>query len=76
MFGKLLDVYDNVVVLENTNDNIETNYLNLHVIFNDNNRKIVGEIISIDKNVIKISLVGEIIDGTFINGVLDFITRK
>ena len=70
MFGKLLDVYDNVVVLENTNDNIETNYLNLHVIFNDNNRKIVGEIISIDKNVIKISLVGEIIDGTFINGVL------
>ena len=70
MFGKLLDVYDNIVVMENTTDNIETNYLNLHVIFSDNNRRIVGEIISIDKNVIKISLVGEIIDNTFINGVL------
>ena len=70
MFGKLLDVYDNIVVMENVSNNIETNYLNLHVIFNDNNRKIVGEIISIDKNVIKISLVGEIIDDTFINGVL------
>lgn len=70
MFGKLLDVYDNIVVMENVSNNIETNYLNLHVIFNDNNRKIVGEIISIDKNVIKISLVGEIIDDIFINGVL------
>ena len=70
MFGKLIDVYDNIVVMENTTEAIESNYLNLHVIFNDNNRKIVGEIISIDKQVIKISLIGEIINNNFVNGVL------
>ena len=70
MFGNLLDVYDNIVVIENTTGNIETNYLNLHVVFNDSNRKIIGEIISIDKNIIKISLVGEIVENKFINGVL------
>lgn len=70
MFGKLLDVYDNIVVMENTSGEIETNYLNLHVIFNDNNRKIVGEIISIDRTIIKILLIGEIINDTFVTGVL------
>ena len=70
MFGKLLDVYDNYVILENQTGNIETNYLNLHVIFSDNNRKVVGEIVAIDKSTIKILLVGEIIDDRFISGVL------
>ena len=70
MFGKLIDVYDNYVILENTSDSVETNYLNLHVIFNDNNRKIVGEILSIDKHTIKILLVGEIVNDVFINGII------
>lgn len=70
MFGKLLDTYDNYVVLENNSGEIETNYLNIHVIFTDNNRRIVGEIVGIDRNTIKILLVGEIIDDKYINGIL------
>lgn len=70
MFGKLLDVYDNYVILENNNKQIETNYLNLHVIFNEDTRKIVGEIVAIDINTIKISLVGEIINEKFVSGVI------
>ena len=70
MFGKVIDVYDNYVVMENQSNEIEANYLNIHVIFNDNNRKIVGEIIAIDKNTIKILLVGEIVNDTFINGLV------
>ena len=70
MFGKLLDVYDNYAVLENKTGNIETNYLNLHVIFSDNNRKIVGEIVSIDKSAIKILLIGEIINDVYVNGII------
>ena len=70
MFGNLIDVYDNYVILENKSKTINTKYLNLHVVFNDNNRKIVGEIISIDKDTIKILLVGEIKDDVFLNGIV------
>lgn len=70
MFGQLLDIYDNYVIVENKTGNIDSNYLNLHVIFSDNFRKIVGEIVAIDKQSIKILLVGEITDRGFINGVV------
>ncbi len=70
MFGQLLDAYDNYAILENKTGQIETNYLNLHVIFNDNNKKVVGEIVSIDKNTIKVLLIGEIIDDVFVNGIV------
>ena len=36
MFGKVIDVYDNYVIIENQSGEIETNYLNIHVIFSDN----------------------------------------
>ena len=70
MFGQLLDVYDNYAIIENKTGQIETNYLNLHVIFHDNNRKVVGEIVSIDKSTIKILLIGEIVNDVFINGIV------
>ena len=70
MFGQLLDVYDNYAIIENKTGQIETNYLNLHVIFNDNNKKVVGEIVSIDKSTIKILLIGEIVNDVFINGIV------
>lgn len=70
MFGELLDVYDNYAIVENKTGQIETNYLNIHVIFNDNNRKVVGEIISIDKSTIKILLIGEIVNDIYINGIV------
>ena len=70
MFGEIIDVYDNYVILENKSRTIDSNYLNLHVIFNDSNRQIVGEIISIDKQSIKILLIGEIKDDKFLNGLV------
>ena len=70
MFGEILDIYDNYVVLENKTGVIDSNYLNIHVIFNDNDRKVVGEIISIDKNTIKILLIGEIINNRYVNGIV------
>ena len=70
MFGEIIDIFDNFVIIENKTQVIDTNYLNIHVIFSDNNRRIVGEIVSIDKKEIKILLVGEIINDTFINGVV------
>ena len=70
MFGDVLDIYDDIVIVENKTGQIDTNYLNLHVVFSDNMRKIVGEIININKEHIKIYLVGEIVNDVFISGLV------
>ena len=70
MFGEIIDIYDDYVILENKTGQIDTNYLNIHVIFSDNSKRIVGEIININKNEIKILLIGEIIDDVFRSGVV------
>ena len=70
MFGEVLDIYDNYVILENKTGQIESSYVNLHVIFSDNKRKIVGEIVELNKNSIKVLLIGEIINDLFISGIV------
>jgi len=70
MFGEVLDIYDNYVILENKTGQIESSYVNLHVIFSDNLRKVVGEIVELNKKSIKILLIGEIINGVFISGIV------
>ena len=70
MFGEILEIHDDVVILQNKTGQIDTNYLNIHVIFSDNTRKIVGEIQNITRNEIRILLVGEIIDNEFISGLV------
>ena len=51
MFGSILKIYDDHVIIENKSNVIDTNYLNLHVIFNDNDKKVVGEIINIERDI-------------------------
>ena len=70
MFGNVIDIYDDTVVLENKTGIIDSNYLNLHVIFGESERKIVGEIVKINKDEIIIKLVGEIVGDKFINGII------
>jgi len=70
MFGKILDIYENNVLVENINQTIDTNLLNIHVVFQDEKRKIVGEIIKITKEAFQIILLGELHDTFFQNGIL------
>ena len=70
MFGKIISMEDNWVTVENVSQKLEYNYINYHVIFNEENRKIVGEITSIKEKEIIILLVGEIKDEVFYSGVL------
>ncbi len=70
MFGKILSIEENYVNLENANHKLDANYLNFHVIFQENNRSVVGEIVSMNEEIIKIFLVGEIKNNRFISGVL------
>ena len=65
MFGKLLDIQDDYILLENASHKLDVNYLNFHVIFPENNRSVVGEIVNMNENTIKVVLVGEIRDNVF-----------
>src|SRR5574344_493585 len=70
MFGKILSIEGNYVILENAAQKLEANYLNYHVVFPESDRSVVGEIVSINNMQIKIFLVGEIKNNIFTSGVL------
>ena len=70
MFGKIKSIVNNYVILENVSDKLEVNYLNYHVVFPENNRMVVGEIVGISEDEIKIFLVGEIRNDVFTAGVI------
>lgn len=70
MFGKVLNIDDNFVTIENLSKEAQANYLNIHVVFPEENRSVVGEILRIDNESIDIMLVGEIRNNNFTSGVI------
>ena len=71
MFGKIVYISDNIAHIEVPQGTpIQQNLMNMHVIFEDNNKKILGEVEDISKDIIKIHFLGEISNGKFIGGVL------
>lgn len=70
MFGEIVSFSENVVKLRNLSNKAESNILKYHVVFPENDRKIIGEIISITNEEIEIKLVGQIKNDTFSLGVI------
>ena len=70
MFGKITEIIDNYVYVENSTHELKNNILNIHVIFEEVNSKVVGEVLSVNKDTIKIFLVGEIRDNMFYPGIM------
>ena len=70
MFGKILKFDNSRIYLENLRGVADTNYIGYHVVFPEQEHKIVGEIVAIDAETITILLIGELVDGKFTNGVL------
>ena len=70
MFGSILDITENTITIENKSKTIETNLLNMHVVFPEGNRKIIGEVIKVTKETFTIFLLGEIRDTFFQSGIL------
>ena len=70
MIGKIFSVESNYVMVNLSIDiSSQTNLINVHVIFEDGNQKIVGEILNINSNIATIGVVGEIIDNQFVPGI-------
>ena len=70
MFGKITEIIDNYVYVENSTHELKNNILNIHVVFPEANHRVVGEVLSVNVDVIKIFLVGEIRNGIFFPGVM------
>lgn len=69
MFGKIVYISDNVIHVS-IDESIKKDLMNVNVVFEDTNRKILGEVVDISKEIIKIHLLGEIVNGRFVGGVL------
>lgn len=71
MFGKIVYISDNIAHIEiPAGTPVAQNLLNMHVVFEDQNRKILGEVEDVSKEIIKLHFLGEIINGKFVGGVL------
>ena len=70
MLGTIKEIVGNNVIVDLTIDlTKQANLLNLHAIFEDNGIKIVGEIVDSTKTTLKINIVGEIKNNTFLPGI-------
>lgn len=69
MLGNIIEINDNKVTIKLSIDiNSQPNLVNLHVIFEDKNKRLVGEISKITKELMFIDVVGEIENKIFISG--------
>lgn len=71
MLGKIVYMSNNIAHVQiPPNMAISTNLMNMHVIFEDDKKKVLGEIDDIGKDLIKIRFLGEIVANKFIGGVI------
>ena len=71
MFGKIIYINDNRAEVENLAKNtIAADLMNVHVIFEAPEQKILGEITELNSEIIKIRFLGEYINNKYVNGVL------
>ena len=70
MLGKIVSIEDNSVLLKlNINLNEVQSIINLYVIFEDSEKRIIGEITDIKEGIAVVNLVGEIKEDKFVFGV-------
>lgn len=69
MLGTILEIIDNNVIIKlNIDISQQPNLIGVHVIFENSDKKIVGQIDSANKEQIKVSIVGEIQENRFLPG--------
>ncbi len=71
MFGKIVYISDSVAHISiPAGTPVNMDLMNLHIIFEDNGRKVLGEVEDVSESIIKVHFLGVIEDGKFIGGVL------
>ncbi len=71
MFGKIVYISDTEAHVAVPSDgSLSTNIMNMHVIFEDEKKKIIGEVEDIGSDIIKIRFLGEVVGNHFVGGVI------
>ena len=71
MFGRILNITDSTVEIEiNKNSEIIPNLMNLHVVFEDTDTKLLGEVRTVLDSTIHVDLKGQFIGEKFIQGTI------
>ena len=72
MLGKVLTITKNSAIVGVNKETINgiKDLINLHVVFEDADKKILGEVDSIEQDTIKVSFLGELTDNDFIGGLI------
>ena len=71
MFGKIQYISDNNAIVEiNKEGQVIPNLMNLHVVFESSNDKLLGEVKNVDQTTVKIELLGEFSGERFIAGTI------
>ncbi len=71
MFDKIVYISDRSADVKiKDSEQIAINLMNMHLIFEDNDKKILGEVDDIDKDLVKVRFLGEISNGRLMGGVI------
>ncbi|MGM9877355.1 MAG: ATP-binding protein [Bacilli bacterium] len=71
MLGKIIKINKNGCTVEiDKNSTNPSDLINIHVVFEDENQKILGEVDSIEGNIIKITFLGELTQDDFVGGLI------
>lgn len=71
MFGKIKYISDNTAVVELVKEgNVIANLMNLHVVFESGESRLLGEVKNVDEDTVKIELLGEFQGERFIAGTI------
>ncbi len=71
MFGKIVYIGDTEAHVENlAKDVASADLMNMNVIFEEKDQRILGEVQELGSDIIKIRFLGEYINGKYVNGVL------
>ena len=71
MFGNILAINKNYAIVSLLVDAVNLgDILNLHVVFIDNDKKILGEVEDIEGNSVKVNFLGELTKTSFLGGLI------
>lgn len=71
MFGKIKYISENIALIENNgSDEGATDLMNINVIFEAPDQRILGEVTEFNKEEIKIRFLGEYVNNRYVNGVI------
>ncbi len=70
MIGKIIYISDNVAHIKVEGNVLAQDMMNMHIVFEDSQKKIIGEVEDMDMELIKVRFLGEIKDNRFLGGVI------